>query len=559
MSFIPNKNRLSSERYLINKDYFDSGLIELLEKQQNQIEKLKKTNAVQKAAIAKKSQKATDLTLQLKDKKIIIYNLKMKLHETSTEAEDAIKQLEKEIQDISSTVRDELQKSYKDNTMLYNENTALKEELERLRKKMGLKKNSTNSSIPSSKDMFFERPNTRKKSVLKKGGQKGHAVHLSKLDSSSTKIIKKHVKSAPKGADCVMDENNNILYYRIQEINLVCTAEIYETRYYIDESGETLSKAEMSRYAVNSVSYDPHFVAAVLYLNNKGGIALKRLCMMLNEISGGKITLSPSTICKWMKRFNIKSNDKRKAILDKLLQSYLINVDETGWKTNGTNAWMHVLTTPQEAYFIVTEKRSDKETGPLKVLEEYSGVVVHDHFKPYLGLENCIHAECNAHILRYLQAGADGWQNLYCTKMIALLKKINTDKKKAILEGKTRFEDEQLNSYEEQYLKIANESLKDYKEKNPDMPAKYKPDYVNVFKRLIKYKDEHLLFMHDFSVPFDNNAAERQCRAIKAKKKISGQSGSIETAGYFASMLTVMQTCSLQNKNTLDEIEDILR
>lgn len=60
-------------------------------------------------------------------------------------------------------------------------------------------------------------------------------------------------------------------------------------------------------------------------------------------------------------------------------------------------------------------------------------------------------------------------------------------------------------------------------------------------------------------MPFDNNAAERQMRIVKGKKKISGQSTSIETANYFASILTIMQTCKLQDKNTLEKIEDILR
>ena len=73
-----------------------------------------------------------------------------------------------------------------------------------------------------------------------------------------------------------------------------------------------------------------------------------------------------------------------------------------------------------------------------------------------------------------------------------------------------------------------------------------------------KYADEHLLFLKDFDVEFTNNAAERQCRVVKAHKKISGQCQNIDTAGYLTSLLTVIQTANLQGINTLNLMDEIL-
>ncbi|MCR0514307.1 IS66 family transposase, partial [[Clostridium] innocuum] len=91
-------------------------------------------------------------------------------------------------------------------------------------------------------------------------------------------------------------------------------------------------------------------------------------------------------------------------------------------------------------------------------------------------------------------------------------------------------------SYEERYMEILNDELEKYASEHPKkVAAKYVPGYIKLMKRMV------------------------QMRPTKAKKKISGQSLSLETANYFAAIHTVVQTCSLQKKNTLEEIKAILQ
>ena len=45
---------------------------------------------------------------------------------------------------------------------------------------------------------------------------------------------------------------------------------------------------------------------------------------------------------------------------------------------------------------------------------------------------------------------------------------------------------------------------------------------TSLLNRLKKYKRNHLLFLHDFNVPFDNNMSERDLRKCKNRQKMSG-------------------------------------
>lgn len=74
---------------------------------------------------------------------------------------------------------------------------------------------------------------------------------------------------------------------------------------------------------------------------------------------------------------------------------------------------------------------------------------------------------------------------------------------------------------------------------------------------MIENKDDHLQFIKDFIVPYTNNAAERQCRIIKAKKKVSGQFVSEESARAYVDTLTILQTSKLRNENALATLERV--
>lgn len=78
-----------------------------------------------------------------------------------------------------------------------------------------------------------------------------------------------------------------------------------------------------------------------------------------------------------------------------------------------------------------------------------------------------------------------------------------------------------------------------------------------MYNRLIKYKQNHLYFIEDFNIPFDDNLSERDLRIFKNKTKISGGFRSISIAQGFANALSIIKTSIKRNNNPYDTIKSI--
>ena len=192
------------------------------------------------------------------------------------------------------------------------------------------------------------------------------------------------------------------------------------------------------------------------------------------------------------------------------------------------------------------DKNGLDEDGILNVLSKET-VVEHDHNQVNYNDDYCFrNAECNVHLIRDLKKVINNLDHRWAKKLIELISKMNKKRKWLIQKGKDEFEQEELNKFEDKFEKIMIEANKE----NEEEEQKYYVDKeATLILRILDYKNEYFLWIYDFDVPFENNLSERGLRGVKSKQKVSGQFWSEESASWYATIKTYIETCNKNNVN----------
>ncbi len=227
-----------------------------------------------------------------------------------------------------------------------------------------------------------------------------------------------------------------------------------------------------------------------------------------------------------------------------LLNSPLIHADETGVNVNGKRLWFHLLSNDTVVLYQVDEKRGAEAMDRMGILPKYTGIVCHDHWKPYYTYTSCIHALCNAHHLRELQRAWEQDDQKWAKEMKSLLETIN----KEVHDTQNQcLSQDRIEYYKEKYRNILFEGekespLMERTEKKKKGKVKQSKSR-NLLDRLRNFEDDTLLFMKDPIVPFTNNIAENDLRMTKVQQKISGCFRSLMGAKTFCRNRSFLLTC----------------
>ena len=434
-------------------------------------------------------------------------------------------------------LEDKLSKLETENEKLRNDNDRLKKQLNN---------DSNNSSKPPSSDIKKNIPNNRPKTNNKSGGQKGHKAHFLDKKEIENKIVNNEIKRQIIDMGTISKEYVS-KYILDVEINVIAK----EYRFYKDEEG----KYNIPKEFQTDVQYGNELKTICSILNTEGIIAIDRLTDFVSSISHGKIKLSKGTIVNFLNQLSKKSEYVIEQIKDKILNTQLMYTDATTARCNNRNICVRNYSNKEYTLLIATIGKGKRHIEESNILNQYTGDLVHDH-ETVMYNYGRRHAECNVHIIRYLKGCHENTRNKWALKMRSLLCCLNEYKKGLRVKGVEQIEKKKLEKYSKRYEEILEEGYTE----NKNIKSKYlRQEEQRLLNRMKKYKENHLLFLYDFSMPFDNNLSERDLRHVKSKQKISGHFNSMEGIENYLNIKSIIGTCKKQAINFYEVISKLYK
>lgn len=407
-----------------------------------------------------------------------------------------------------------------------------------------------NSSIPSSQKPNRKKiVNNREKTDKKPGGQPGHEGHCRKRQQPTTVIEIPPPEEYLNNPDYEL----TVLEKRRQKIGIsvVLNVEEYFTLVFRHKKTGRLVYADFPAGVDNDVNYDSSIKAFAFLLNNYCNVSIDKVRKFMSDITGDALELSKGMINNLSREFSQKSKPEQKKAFLNLVGAPVLNEDFTTAKVNGKNANVFCCATPNEAAYFAREHKGHEGVKGTPA-ELNPNTHVHDHDITFYNYGR-LHQECLVHILRYLKGSVENEKNLtWNAKMRALIQEMFHYRNS--LKAEEDFNAEIVQEFENRFDQILDIAKKEY-EYEP--PTKYYMDGFNLSVRLKKYRDACLLFLHDKSVPPDNNLCERLLRIFKRKLKQVMTFRSFDSLDYLCQSLTVFALLRSHNINFYKSVADV--
>ena len=423
---------------------------------------------------------------------------------------------------------------------LKSENTDLRNRLSKY-EDLQLTRNSSNSSLPPSKEKMGDEikrrtSSLRVKSGKKPGGQPGHQGNTRMMSDTPDEVEDIQPNycrqcgrelSGIEGIEEYAEECVGVrvmpVVKRLRFLNKTCSC-------------GCCNRIEHTKRK-NPVYLSSEIRALVVYLNIVMCMPYNRIKSFLHEVM--RIDISEGSIRNFIESAGDRADEICECIASKLVKSPVVGADESGFYVNGKLNWAWIVQNPQLTLTWMAKGRGAKE------MEDRFGqnalentILTTDRHSAYFSMKVKGHQICIAHLLRNLN-----WLNEldktqdWSARLQELLRNAvhwrNTNPETVA----------DTSTWIESLDKLLNENL-----------DKLKKPFRQIRNSLRKLKDHVFYFLKDPRVPSHNNASEGGIRILKVKQKRSGGFRSHTGAGDFMAIHSVADTAKKNHFSRWDAV-----
>jgi len=290
----------------------------------------------------------------------------------------------------------------------------------------------------------------------------------------------------------------------------------------------------------------PEAQAAVVQLNKIPGLPHGKIADVFKSLFG--IVLSRGAVARIILRVARRLEPTHQAMVKSMPAQPFVSLDETGWRIGGRRAWLHVLVAKQvTCYQIAFSRGFDVPEGILGA--DYHGQLIHDGWAPYDRFEEAHHQQCLAHLLercnRLLEVATRG-----AVRFPRQIKKLLQD----ALALRDRFLGGQVSGHG---LAVALGRLRSRLSGLLKWP---RSNAAN--ERFAAHLENHQAHLFSFleapGLDATNYRAEQALRPAVVNRKVWGGNRTVVGAEAQSILMSVLQTCRLQQRDGLEFVSRTL-
>jgi transposase len=376
----------------------------------------------------------------------------------------------------------------------------------------------------------------------KRGAREGHQAYRRVIPSKADRVIRVRPKRAcPKGhGDLILLDAEGLSEKTVTDLTFTkggCrrTVTRYEGRKgHCQACGKSYDPPALVR--LGNQSFGHAFRAWAVYQRIVLRLPYRIIAQVTEHLFG--VGLSMTTPINFLRDLAGYYAPTEAAMLDAVLESGFIHVDETRISIEGVDHYVWVFTDGQHVVFRMTETREADVVR--ETLAGYKGVLVSDFYPGYDPVP-CRQQKCLVHLIRDIND--DLWKAPFDVELESFAVEVQS-LLVPILEAVDRF------GLKARHLRKFLRNVERFYEK--DITGReYRSEFAETYrKRFDRYRGSLFTFLNEDGIPWENNMAERAIRQLAVQRKISG-SFFKRSAGHYLLLLAISQTCRFQGKSFL--------
>lgn len=449
-----------------------------------------------------------------------------------------------------------------ENERLRQENERLRDELAKqakriadLERQLALREqNSTTTSKPPSSDGLAGQPwkrGRRVRSRRRPGGQPGHAGHTRALvPPERVDAVVHHVPTQCGRCAHRLRERDTVGEPRRHQVTELppIAAHITEHRCHARECPDCGRITIAPLPAEHATQFGPQLTALIAYLT----VVCRMPRLVVQRFLDGalQIPMSLGSTQKAWEDTSAAVAGPYAELTAALRHEPVLNVDETGHRTNGEKRWLWTFVA---ATFVVYRIAVVRSADVLKTVvgESFAGILGSDRLPTYLTYVVGQRQFCWAHVTRNLLSARDlaktAEATRFCREALALDRRLfrlwHRFRGDPSARGSPLTREELIDKVtpiEKRLFALAERSL--------DAENR---DVRNLAYAFFVHHEHFFTFVHEEGVSPTNNVAERALRTAVQWRKIMFGTRSVDGERAVERLLTIVQTCRLQQLNVL--------